>query len=151
MKKLSIEHRGRELLHVVELLTRCLTIPGSTVAARESWRQGIRRSTQQLQGLYAGGLSRDFHTKGTPPAAQSSRRAIAGGSATGSDRVEKSGLTPWQRELLLRLERGLGRRLKSSDAKCITWNATAHTLSVVARPLLGELRDMNLTSNVFRS
>jgi hypothetical protein len=59
-------------------------------------------------------------------------------------------LEQWQRELMLRLERGLGRPLGAADTECIAWNVVEKTLSVVARPLLGELRANNLTSNVFR-
>ena len=59
-------------------------------------------------------------------------------------------LEPWQGELILRLERGLVRRLNSADAECIAWNCVTGTMSVTARPLLDELRAHNLTSNVFR-
>jgi hypothetical protein len=63
----------------------------------------------------------------------------------------KTGMNQWQRDLIVRLERGLGRPLQQVDLACVAWDAGAETLSVVSRPLLGELRANNLTSNVFRT
>jgi hypothetical protein len=36
-----------------------------------------------------------------------------------------TGLDPWQRELILRLEHGLARRTTPADMTCISWNPTA--------------------------
>ena len=63
----------------------------------------------------------------------------------------KTGMKQWQCELIDRLERGLGRPLLRADFDCVAWNLAGETLSVVGRPLLGELRANNLTSNVFRT
>jgi hypothetical protein len=63
----------------------------------------------------------------------------------------KTRMKQWQRELIARLERGLGRPLMRADFDCVAWNVEGETLSVVGRPLLGELRANNLTSNVFRT
>ena len=63
----------------------------------------------------------------------------------------KTGLKKWQRDLIGRLERGLGRPLLAADLACVAWDRGGETLSVVTRPLLGELRAQNLTSNVFRT
>jgi hypothetical protein len=63
----------------------------------------------------------------------------------------KSGLKPWQQDLVGRLERGLGRPLLSADVACVAWDSVRETLSVVGRPLLVELRRNNLTSHVFRT
>ena len=63
----------------------------------------------------------------------------------------KADLKQWQRDLVVRLERGLGRPLLPADLACVIWNLTGETLSVASRPLLGELRRGNLTSNVFRT
>jgi len=59
-------------------------------------------------------------------------------------------LLQWQQYLLDRLERALGRKLGDDDVRCIAWNAAEETLAVVTQPLLGELRALNLMSNVFR-
>ena len=56
----------------------------------------------------------------------------------------------WQRPLLARLERGLGREMLPADHACMRWNPSAGTLTVDGAPLLLELRGRNLTSNVFR-
>jgi hypothetical protein len=63
----------------------------------------------------------------------------------------KSSLAYWQQVLVSRLEGALGRRLVAADMDCITWNSVAESLTVETHPLLGELRNHNLTSNVFRS
>jgi hypothetical protein len=56
----------------------------------------------------------------------------------------------WQRPLLARLERGMGRELLAADHACLRWNPAAGTLTVGAGPLLLELRGRSVTSNVFR-
>jgi hypothetical protein len=63
----------------------------------------------------------------------------------------KSSLSYWQQVLVTRLEGALGRPLVAADMGCIAWNAAAQSLTVEAQPLLGELRNHNLISNVFRS
>jgi hypothetical protein len=63
----------------------------------------------------------------------------------------KTDLKPWQENLVMRLERGLGRPLQPADLGCVVWNSGGETLTVAGRPLLGELRANNLTSNVFRT
>ena len=63
----------------------------------------------------------------------------------------KSALAQWQQNLVIRLERALGRELVDADLQCIAWNAAIESLTVEAQPLLRELRSRNLISNVFRS
>ena len=63
----------------------------------------------------------------------------------------KTGLKQWQHNLIGRLERGLGRPLVAVDLECVAWDVGGETLAVVGRPLLGELRANNVTSNVFRT
>jgi len=53
-------------------------------------------------------------------------------------------LEQWQRDLVDRLERGLGRPLIPADLACVVWNSAGETPSVVGRPLLGEVRANNL-------
>ena len=65
--------------------------------------------------------------------------------------MRKPLLHPWQQTLIVRLERGLGRKLVPADLECVVWGAASETLTVAARPLLGELRANNVTSNVFRT
>jgi hypothetical protein len=65
--------------------------------------------------------------------------------------MPETGLKPWQQDLVGRLEAGLGRPLLPVDFACVAWDSVRGTLSVVGRPLLGELRANNLTSNVFRT
>jgi hypothetical protein len=60
MIELSIEHQGRELLHGIELLGRCLLIPHCSAKSRAGWERGIVRATKDLERLYAAGLRRDF-------------------------------------------------------------------------------------------
>jgi len=60
-------------------------------------------------------------------------------------------LAHWQKDLVTRLERGVGRSLNDADLRCVEWNWSAGTLTVAAQPLLRELRGCNLVSNVFRS
>ena len=63
----------------------------------------------------------------------------------------KASLEQWQLDLIVRLERGLGRPLLPADLACVAWESAGKVMSVVGRPLLGELRTNNLTSNVFRT
>ncbi|MGD0140143.1 MAG: hypothetical protein ABSD28_14820 [Tepidisphaeraceae bacterium] len=63
----------------------------------------------------------------------------------------KSALAQWQQNLVIRLERALGRELVDADLQCIAWNAAIESLTVETQPLLRELRSRNLISNVFRS
>jgi hypothetical protein len=63
----------------------------------------------------------------------------------------KSTLPYWQQVLVTRLEGALGRQLIDADLDCITWNDAAQSLTVESQPLLRELRNHNLISNVFRS
>jgi hypothetical protein len=65
--------------------------------------------------------------------------------------IWKSALPQWQQNLVVRLERALGRELLSADLDCIVWNAAGESLIVEAPPLLQELRRRNLISNVFRT
>jgi hypothetical protein len=57
---LSLEHQGRELLHVISLLDRCLQIPGTAPATRRKWRSTIFQTREKLASLYAAGLSPTF-------------------------------------------------------------------------------------------
>jgi hypothetical protein len=63
----------------------------------------------------------------------------------------KSSLAYWQQVLVARLEGALGRQLVAADMNCIVWNVGAQSLTVEIQPLLGELRNHNLISNVFRA
>jgi hypothetical protein len=63
----------------------------------------------------------------------------------------KSALPQWQQNLVVRLERALGRELVVADLSCIVWNAAGEALIVESPPLLQELRGRNLISNVFRT
>ncbi len=63
----------------------------------------------------------------------------------------KSTLLQWQQNLVMRLERDLGRELVVTDMDCIVWNTTGEALTVETPPLLQELRSRNLISNVFRT
>lgn len=62
----------------------------------------------------------------------------------------ESPLLQWQHTLLERVERALGRKLDDADTRCVAWNPAEESLAVVTQPLLGELRTLNLMSNVFR-
>jgi hypothetical protein len=151
MKKLSVEHQGRELVHVMGLLTRCLGIPGSTTATRDQWGRDLAAAGQKLEALHARGLRRDLPSAVPPSEAPATpgrptHRATAPAPAGDAE----TGLMTWQKELVIRLERGLGRALGPGDARCIAWNLSAETMSVASQPLLDELRSNNLTSNVFR-
>jgi hypothetical protein len=152
MIKLSIQHQGRELLHGIGLLVQCLEIPYCSAKARAGWERDILRAREDLEGLYAAGLRRDFLSSAAnrAPRAALDFEPEAGRRGRKEQSMWKTGLEQWQQDLIGRLERGLGRPLVLVDIDCIAWNPEAETLSVVARPLLGELRANNLTSNVFR-
>jgi hypothetical protein len=60
MFKVTVEHQGRELLHIISLLVRCLHIRGSSRPTRQRWEREIPKATRSLDGLYAAGLRRDF-------------------------------------------------------------------------------------------
>jgi hypothetical protein len=65
--------------------------------------------------------------------------------------VWKTQLHRWQRDLVERLERGIGRPLLPADLACVDWDHGRKTLSVVTQPLMGELKRHNLVSHVFRT
>ena len=147
MKHTATERQGQQLVHQIGLLTRCLEISNRSASLRTNWEQDLLTAKTNLEALHAGGLDRAF-------------MAVPRGAAVAIETADAqrpetppradAGLESWQRELVVRLERGLGRRLLPADFECITWNLAAGTMSVAAQPLLGELRDNNLTSNVFR-
>ena len=60
MFHVTVEHQGRELVHGMQLLARCLRIPNVPRATRERWQQEIRKAQADLELLYAGRLRRDF-------------------------------------------------------------------------------------------
>jgi len=59
----SIEHQGRELLHGIELLNRCLQVPIGPAAQRRQWRNDLRKAKTDLAALYVAGLDPDFRTR----------------------------------------------------------------------------------------
>ena len=59
-KQPTREHRARELLNGIMLLTRCLTLDGPTKHERRQWRRQITASQMGLKALYARGLDRGF-------------------------------------------------------------------------------------------
>jgi hypothetical protein len=60
MQTLTTQHRARELLNVVAMLTQCLRLPNLTEAERLKWPLQIADANRLLEALYAGGLSRTF-------------------------------------------------------------------------------------------
>ena len=66
MLELNIEHQGRELLHSIEVLTRCLQLPATHPSRRRKWADRIRAAKVDLEALYVGGLDRDFRTRPAP-------------------------------------------------------------------------------------
>jgi hypothetical protein len=62
MRGLNVEHQGRELLHGIELLNRCLLVGIGTTAVRRQWGKDLRRARSDLAALYLSGLDRDFRT-----------------------------------------------------------------------------------------
>ena len=63
MMYLTLEHQGRELLHGIALMLKCLDLPSTTTSERRRWSRGIRQSRAELEALYAAGLSRDMRPK----------------------------------------------------------------------------------------
>ena len=63
----SIEHQGRELLHGIAMLTRCLELPGTNATRRRQWQARIRKARVDLEALYAEGLQRDFRIRPEVP------------------------------------------------------------------------------------
>src|SRR5688572_24583583 len=107
MEQLSIQHQGRELLHAIGLLTHCLRLANCGAAIRDDWERSLLCCRENLERLHAVGLPRNFHLpspRPLPPA----RTPQAAAPQGADDPV--TGLEPWQRELILRLERGLFRR-----------------------------------------
>jgi hypothetical protein len=60
MQTLTIQHRARELLHMVAMLTECLRLPNLTDAERLKWPLEIADANRRVEALYADGLSRTF-------------------------------------------------------------------------------------------
>ena len=58
--KLSMEHRGRELMNLVWMLTHCLRLPDVPDAERRQWPGKIDDANRRLDALFDRGLSRDF-------------------------------------------------------------------------------------------
>jgi len=145
--ELTIEHQARELLHVIGLVSLCLRLRNTGPTTRARWKWELIKAAEALEALYARGLPRDFLSAAGPPGGAA---PAALGPRIPCPSGPETGLKPWQRTLLMRLEHSLGRTLDLGDRACIGWNFPAETMSVVARPLLGELRARNLTSNVFR-
>ena len=58
--KLSIQHRGRELLHTITLLARCLQLPDCAEEVRAGWERDLAKAKRDLEALYAAGLDRSF-------------------------------------------------------------------------------------------
>jgi hypothetical protein len=54
------EHRARELLNGIVLLTHCLALDGPTVHQRRQWTRQIAAARKGLEALFARGLDRDF-------------------------------------------------------------------------------------------
>lgn len=52
--------RGRELLHLVEMLSHCLRLRDATRSERRQWAAEIEEAHRLLEALYHEGLPRDF-------------------------------------------------------------------------------------------
>jgi len=65
MTGLTLRHQGRELLHAIEMLNRCLQVAVGDAAQRRQWRGDIRRARTDLAVLYAAGLDPDFRSPRT--------------------------------------------------------------------------------------
>ena len=76
MMKLSIEHQGRELVHIIALLVRCLEIPGTSPATRRQWRSEIFTAREELAALYAAGLSPTFLAPGGSTSQRAPERRV---------------------------------------------------------------------------
>ena len=76
MTETTSEHQGHELLHGIEVLTRCLQLPRTNPARRRQWQARIRKAKVEMEALYAAGLDRAFrirhegHDAGGMPASQ---------------------------------------------------------------------------------
>ena len=57
---LTAEHRARELIHGIMLVTCCLQRTDPTPAERKRWERRAATSRRQLGALYATGLDRNF-------------------------------------------------------------------------------------------
>jgi hypothetical protein len=78
--KLSIEHQGRELVHAIGLLNRCLQIPNCSASMRAGWEQNILKARQDLEALHVGGLHRSFLSQvARPPTRQVQRGPLSYG------------------------------------------------------------------------
>ena len=62
-----MEHRGRELMNLVGMLTHCLRLPDLPDAERRQWPAKINDANRRLQALFDSGLSRDFVAQIAPP------------------------------------------------------------------------------------
>ena len=60
MFSVTIEHPGRELLHAIDLLGRCLLIPRVKAATRRRWEHEIHKAQGGPGSPVRGGLRRDF-------------------------------------------------------------------------------------------
>ena len=58
--QLTIQHQARELLHGIDLLLQCMSLPSATTLERRRWRSQVSQSRKELEALYAAGLRRDF-------------------------------------------------------------------------------------------
>ncbi len=60
MYELTVEHQGREQLHIISMLARCLRNRGASRPTRLRWERAILKATLRLDDLYVAGLRRDF-------------------------------------------------------------------------------------------
>jgi hypothetical protein len=56
----SPEHRARELIHGIMLVSLCMKCKGQTVAEMQKWKQWAATSRRKLESLYSNGLDRNF-------------------------------------------------------------------------------------------
>ena len=57
---LSPEHRARELIHGIMLVSHCMKWKGQTVAEMQKWKRWAATSRRKLGALYSNGLDRNF-------------------------------------------------------------------------------------------
>jgi hypothetical protein len=57
---LSPEHRARELIHGIMLVSLCMKCKGQTVAELQKWKQWAATSRRKLESLYSNGLDPNF-------------------------------------------------------------------------------------------
>jgi hypothetical protein len=57
---LSLEHRARELLNGISLVTHCLKTQRPTAVERHEWKLRVVASRRKLESLYSEGLDRNF-------------------------------------------------------------------------------------------